>query len=149
MITMLLGGLWHGANWTFVVWGAYHGTLLCVYRRFAHRWDRLPRASSQLMMFVLAIIGWVFFRSTTFSMAWSLLEKMFVPVRGEPLEGLGGLVTLLWLAAWWAMRGPNAFDMHVEWQFRPRHAIALALAYGACMAVMAGGGSSPFLYFQF
>jgi len=42
MITMLVGGLWHGANWTFVVWGAYHGALLAAHRRFARYWDPLP-----------------------------------------------------------------------------------------------------------
>jgi D-alanyl-lipoteichoic acid acyltransferase DltB (MBOAT superfamily) len=42
MVTMLLGGLWHGATWTFVVWGDYHGTLLAIYRMFGQTWDKLP-----------------------------------------------------------------------------------------------------------
>src|SRR5262245_34069120 len=43
MLTMLIGGLWHGANWTFVVWGAYHGVLLIAYRQWGSYWDRLPQ----------------------------------------------------------------------------------------------------------
>src|SRR5687768_13673311 len=58
MITMLIGGLWHGAAWTFIVWGAYHGALLALYRRFAAAWDPLPAALRQVAMFVLALIGW-------------------------------------------------------------------------------------------
>ena len=43
MLTMLIGGLWHGAAWTFVFWGGYHGILLALYRANAAHWDRLPR----------------------------------------------------------------------------------------------------------
>ena len=69
MITMLLGGLWHGASWTFVVWGAYHGVLLCGYRVFDKQWNSLPKPARQIVMFLLVVIGWVFFRATTFGMA--------------------------------------------------------------------------------
>jgi hypothetical protein len=47
------------------------------------------------------------------------------------------------------MIGPNAFDLDAEWTPRPRHAVALAAAFGACLALIAGSGPSPFLYFQF
>ena len=60
MLTMLIGGLWHGASWTFVVWGGYHGVLLALYRRFGRYWDPLPRAVRQLGNFFLVVIGWVF-----------------------------------------------------------------------------------------
>jgi alginate O-acetyltransferase complex protein AlgI len=149
MLTMLIGGLWHGASWTFVAWGAYHGALLCLYRRFAKSWDALPRPITQPMMFLLVVIGWVFFRSTSFGMAWAIFSKMFVPVAGRPLEGVGGLLVLLAIAGGWAMLGPNAFDLHENWRFRRRYVVASALAFGMCVAIMAGSGSSPFLYFQF
>jgi hypothetical protein len=47
------------------------------------------------------------------------------------------------------MFGPNAFDIDAEWKPRPRYAFALAAAFGACLALIAGSGPSPFLYFQF
>jgi alginate O-acetyltransferase complex protein AlgI len=147
MITMLLGGLWHGAAWTFVVWGAYHGALLCVYRMYSNRWDALPRIMRQLGMFVLVLIGWVFFRSTTFGMAATLLGKMFVPTAGTlvPQPLLATIVTLI--AAWWAMIGPNAFDIPLEDTSRRR--IAWAVGFSACLAIILSARTSPFLYFQF
>lgn len=104
MITMLLGGLWHGANWTFVVWGALHGSYLCVERLFRKKESRgdlpLPevvpvtvRSSSfapaffrtkatqnfflALLTFFLVNVTWVFFRSADFTTAWRLLSSMF------------------------------------------------------------------------
>jgi alginate O-acetyltransferase complex protein AlgI len=149
MLTMLIGGLWHGASWTFVFWGAYHGALLSLYRRFAARWDAVPAPGRQVVMFLLVVVGWVFFRSTSFGMAASLLHTMFVPTTGVMLRGVGVFLVALAIAGWWAMFGPNAFDIHRDWHWRPRYAFALALGLGACVAVMAGAGSSPFLYFQF
>ena len=147
MITMLLGGLWHGAAWTFVVWGAYHGALLCAYRVFRNRWDMLPGVIRQVAMFVLVLIGWVFFRSTTFGMAATLLGKMFVPTAGQlvPQPVLATIAILI--AGWWAMVGPNAFDLPVE--DRSRRRVAWAVSFAACLAIILGTRSSPFLYFQF
>jgi alginate O-acetyltransferase complex protein AlgI len=149
MLTMLIGGLWHGANWTFVVWGGYHGLLLCVHRMFSKQWDTAPALVRRASMFFFAVIGWVFFRSTDFHMAALLLGRMFSYVPGSSGVVTGGAVALLLFAAWWSMAGPNAFDIDAKWQPRRRHAFALAAAFGACIAMMAGSGSSPFLYFQF
>ena len=148
LITMLIGGLWHGANWTFVIWGAYHGLLLALHRQFSKQWDSLPAIFRQAATFLLVVVGWVFFRATDFTMAWSLLGKMFSPVSGI-VVGLPVFLTAGILAALWAMFGPNAFDVDRDWEFKPPHAFATAAAFGACLALMAGSGSSPFLYFQF
>ncbi len=149
LLTMLIGGLWHGANWTFVVWGAYHGILLAAYRRFGAVWDRLPRLLRQLAMFLLALFGWVLFRSTDFDMAASLLATMLTPTQGVALEGGMGYASVILIAAAWSMFGPNAQDIHAQWTPTPRRWIVLAAAAGASLAVMLGSGSSPFLYFQF
>ena len=149
MITMLIGGLWHGANWTFVFWGFYHGALLAVHRRFATTWDALPSLLRQGGMFFLAMIGWVFFRSDTFTGALTLLHTMFVPTSGTAMPQAVSFVSLLVIAAVLAMVGPNAFDLHRDFVLRKRRVAALALAFGACLAMMATGVPSPFLYFQF
>ena len=149
MITMLIGGLWHGANWTFIVWGFYHGAILALHRRFARYWDPLPVIVRQLGMFFLAMIGWVWFRATSMAMANTMFRKMFIPTGGELFEGIGVFLLILATAAWWGMVGPNAFDIDANWKPRRRRAIALAAALGGCLAIMAGSGSSPFLYFQF
>jgi alginate O-acetyltransferase complex protein AlgI len=149
MITMLLGGLWHGAGWTFLVWGAYHGLLLCAYRAGSVHWDRVPALARQGAMFLSALVGWVFFRSTTFGMAGQLLRTMFTPTAGVLPDQAAWCVVLVAGAGAWAMAGPNAVDLHRAFEMRPARALALATAFGACLAILAGTGSSPFLYFQF
>src|SRR5262249_38659307 len=60
-ITMLLGGLWHGAHWTFVAWGAYHAALLSLHRIGSKAWVRVPPIVQVAATFLLAVIGWVLF----------------------------------------------------------------------------------------
>jgi hypothetical protein len=83
MVTMLLGGLWHGAGWTFVIWGALHGAYLLV----NHAWAKITKgqswASSRMMVllyhvitFVAVLVGWVFFRAKSFPTAVSVLKGM-------------------------------------------------------------------------
>ena len=71
MLTMLLGGLWHGANWTFVLWGLYHGAILCLFRLLkivdpvlgGGVWQRVRWALRVLVMFHLTCFGWLLFRA--------------------------------------------------------------------------------------
>jgi alginate O-acetyltransferase complex protein AlgI len=152
LLTMLIGGLWHGANWTFIIWGAYHGALLALYRRFSTRWDGLPALARQIAMFVLVLIGWVFFRAPDVTTAFGLLTRMIVPTAGTMVAGAPLFVAVACMSGAWAMFGPNAFDLHAEdrpTRFAYARALAVAAVFGASLAVMSGGGSSPFLYFQF
>ena len=118
MITMLLGGLWHGASWTFVVWGALHGTYLCVERLIREKFVSTPKQpeepiaspvvvqaaivptfgrSSSFNNFLLAMftfflinVTWVFFRAADFSSAWRMLVSMF----GQADNGVALLETI-------------------------------------------------------
>jgi alginate O-acetyltransferase complex protein AlgI len=144
---MLIGGLWHGASWTFVVWGAYHGLLLAIHRRFARQWDSLPEALRQPLMFFLVLIGWVFFRSTGFTMAISILQTMFVPTVGAVTVQPYFVLFALFGAGWWSMVGPNVFEMRHS--FTPRQRAIATLAFAASLALIMGTRNSPFLYFQF
>jgi alginate O-acetyltransferase complex protein AlgI len=87
MITMTLGGLWHGANWTFVVWGIMHGLFLVIHRSFRAFCERRPRLDGLLMTvpgtvlrvfftFLCVCIGWVFFRATSFENAAAFLHRL-------------------------------------------------------------------------
>ncbi len=149
MLTMLFGGLWHGASWTFVFWGLYHGLLLSLYRLVRPQWDRLPATARQLGMFLAAMVGWVFFRATTFEMALGLLHRMFVPTTGIVVSDirLPVVIGMLGVAAWWSMRGPNPFEMRHE--LTPRRRLALSMAFGSGLALIVTARPSPFLYFQF
>ena len=93
LITMTLGGLWHGASWTFVIWGMLHGGLLIVHRRFRGVCEQRPRLDSLLqtwpgralatgVTFLSVCVGWVFFRATSFPLAATLLHRLAVPHRG-------------------------------------------------------------------
>ena len=147
MITMLLGGLWHGASWTFVVWGAYHGLLLCAYRRWGAHWDALPQVAQRAGTFALVVVGWTFFRAATWGDAVTLLQRMFVPHDAPPFVGAGALMVVLTAAAILAHRGPNTFEIDHRW--RPAAAAGWAVVLVACMVRIYGAQSSPFLYFQF
>ena len=80
MITMLLGGLWHGANWTFVAWGGIHGAALCLDKVRPHKWDdrKWFKCISTIGTFVFVSFVWVFFRADSFSLAWQLIRGIFV-----------------------------------------------------------------------
>lgn len=86
MITMLLGGLWHGAGWTFVVWGGLHGLYLSI-NHWWRKWGiSLPKFFAWLITFIAVVFSWVLFRSPTFSDALELLQAM-VGMKGLVLPG--------------------------------------------------------------
>src|SRR5262249_23171041 len=147
MLTMLLGGLWHGANWTFVFWGGYHGLLLTAYQ-FSKKWyDRWPKALRQAITFALVVFGLIFFRCETFGKAATILVKMFTWQYGLSPTGLYGMAVLLPIAAWWAHIGPNVFEMSHDWRgWKLGGVTALFLL---AMVSITAGDESPFLYFQF
>ena len=147
MITMLLGGLWHGASWTFVVWGAYHGLLLVAYRFAGGYWDRLPPVIRRTGTFVLVLVGWVFFRAESFEMALSVLGSMFSWQAGALMPGALGLVAILGVAAVLAHWAPNTFEISHQW--RRTGVTALTALFALCLLSMYAGRPSPFLYFQF
>jgi alginate O-acetyltransferase complex protein AlgI len=90
MLTMLLGGLWHGANWRFVIWGGYHGGLLALERAAGARrsppgWVRFLRPLRVALTFALVSIGWVFFRASSLRDCWVVIGRMFSGPMGSPL----------------------------------------------------------------
>lgn len=148
MLTMILGGLWHGASWTFAVWGAYHGLLLVVHRRNRHAWSRLPVTAQRAFTFVLVCIGWVFFRAKTFKMATLWLASMFGLSTSMRHVGTASLrlAMLVFLAGGIAFFGQKASTYDFSRMSRVRSA---SLGLVAAAAVILMNFSSRFLYFQF
>jgi alginate O-acetyltransferase complex protein AlgI len=150
-ITMFLGGLWHGAAWTFVIWGLYHGVLL-----IAHNLMRTAGLTSRhyslnrAVTFLCVIVGWVFFRSNTFGMAWHILSSM-VGLNGFEavslirhqlgIKLLGMLVVMLV----WVWYVPNTWEI----EFRKYRIPAIVPALMLLLCVLWMDKESPFLYFQF
>ncbi len=103
MITMVLGGLWHGASWTFVLWGAYHGFILVAYRVLVPNIDReeLGRAKSMLamvVMFHLTAFGWLLFRAENVETIAAFSRAVVTNLQWSPaaLEGLHQMVFYAW-----------------------------------------------------
>lgn len=153
LLVMLIGGLWHGASWTFVVWGGIHGLLLVGHRLWMLRRPQPPARWSHplrvLLMFHAALVAWVFFRAPSFTAASDLFAAL-----ANPLQGLeAGPVALLVAAA----AASTLLDRLVVAGGDEAHLVRLApvgqgLALGAALValvVYAGGTPVPFIYFQF
>jgi alginate O-acetyltransferase complex protein AlgI len=144
-IVMLLGGLWHGANWTFVIWGAYHGLLLAIYQKTSGGWDAMPKAVQRLLMLFLAIVGWVIFRAPGLGVAAQVYSAMF-GLQGLDLEGVGVPLGMGLLAA-------LAFTMlvkpSVEQPLKPTWPRAAAVGALLALSIVWMSRESPFLYYQF
>jgi alginate O-acetyltransferase complex protein AlgI len=147
MLTMLIGGLWHGASWVFVAWGAYHGVLLCLNRAFSDQWEKIWRPARLVFTFFLVVIGWVFFRSTDFSMASFMLRKMFDFTPSAGITSLLTLCALILVAFAFAHWGKNTFEMKHTWGLAMR--CTLLGTFAICVVRIVTGPSTPFLYFQF
>jgi len=157
MGTMLLGGLWHGAAWTFVVWGGLHGTYLAVERwlksRFAG-WKPEPWAfvALGLLTYVLVNITWVFFRAKTFTHAASMLQSMGgLAEKPIPMIALLPMIYAIVIIAgivgthWW-MRDKT---LEIAVERTPAWLVGGLLAIMAVAVLAEQGKGSAFIYFQF
>lgn len=157
MGTMLLGGLWHGASWTFVVWGGLHGLYLSAERGLRSRfagWRPGPIAllALGLLTYALVNITWVFFRATDFSKAWTMLRGMFGFNAGAPpilpvvhLAAVALIVGGLF-ATHWMMRNTTLETVLAR---TPAALIAVVWGLLAFAIVIEQGTGNAFIYFQF
>ncbi len=162
MLTMLLGGLWHGAAWTFVVWGGLHGLYLTVERWVRERRpnndaapNRGPLVSLAQMAvtFHLVMLAWIFFRAQSFSVAWDYLSGLAVLQGGESWIGdweiarfvlmVGVLFTIDWMQYF---SGQQIGFLVRRWYIR-----GAAIGLVSILLIVFGGSNSdvPFIYFQF
>ena len=165
MVTMLLGGLWHGAAWTFIVWGLLHGTYLAVHKAVTERrparapqegfspWGGLVAAVKVLGTFHLVALTWIFFRSDTFTIAWQYLSGIVLWQNGESWIGefeiarlACALCVLLTIEIMQAITNSHLSLLKTRWQVR-------GTVYGVMLValIVCGGLNAdvPFIYFQF
>lgn len=154
LLTMAIGGLWHGANWVYMIWGIYHGALLAVERLFKDRgWRGI--ASPQLryvLTFIAIAVGWAFFRSPDLATAILWIKKCFFldgHVSWQLMDIAPKFRDRFFVALGVAMLigffSPNTFEVkhRASWQ----RALILAILFLAGLLYM--NEESPFLYFQF
>ncbi len=174
MITMLIGGLWHGANWTFVAWGGLHGVYLWVEKAIRDRRakpamvladgtaetvvmgavDNKPAFGfiRALLTFLLICVTWVFFRSGTFAAAWQLLRGMFGQIHGAmPLLSTIAIVKVivivsLMLIFHWLMRNTTVLKTTSK---MPWWLVSVAWAVILILLILSQQTGKSFIYFQF
>ncbi|MBZ0325449.1 MAG: MBOAT family protein, partial [Alphaproteobacteria bacterium] len=150
MATMLLGGLWHGAGWTFVAWGGLHGLALMVNHLWSAAGRRLPPLAGWALTFLFVMAGWVLFRAESFTVAADILAAM---AGGNGMEVAVVGATDMWLigaAAAVALIPPTSQRLVGE-LMAPRRILGLAVGALLIAALLqAGGGdAAEFIYFQF
>ncbi|MGQ0847798.1 MAG: MBOAT family O-acyltransferase [Actinomycetota bacterium] len=155
MITMILGGLWHGAASTFVLWGALHGAVLAWERwREEHRRRALPntalwRAGRRLVTFHVVCLGWVLFRADSLATAGTVLGRL-----GEwgPAPALTPVVVALTAIGIAVQYLPTRWRIEAKGVFARLHPVAMVAALGRLLLVLDAlgpEGVAPFIYFQF
>ena len=170
MITMGLGGLWHGAGWTFLAWGLLHGGYLVVNNVWMRIGRPLPSLLAWLITFLATVVGWVLFRAATFTGATSLLKAMFLPIGQVANNQTMATSALEWVAiagvavisfllpnsielVGYAHAMPNDPSDHVplkavNWQPYPA-LVAFGLGVIAALAIAKLPDPGVFLYFNF
>ena len=163
MIIFLLSGLWHGADWSFVAWGGYHGLLLVILILFglntkydqvvAHdRWyPNLKEIGQMLLTFALATIGWILFRADNFAQAWEVMSGicdkslMSVPLIAVGLKKTLAMVAICLIVDWCGRRKEHPLQIGA-WHPAGRIAVYYVIAL---LILEFGANAQSFVYFNF
>ena len=154
LIVFLLCGLWHGAQFTYVLWGLFHGMLLIAERtRFGAWIGHLPIFVQRLYCLFAVVIGWVFFRAVNLTQAFDYLTVLFNPfTQGTALSGFFGFASLaaLGLGLAIALFAPSPASRYTDLKATPLWLIALNLILFvlSCM-ILYTNSRNPFIYFNF
>jgi alginate O-acetyltransferase complex protein AlgI len=161
MLTMLIGGLWHGASWTFVVWGGIHGVGLAVERLIGDRREALGRPEPADTLghrvvrwattFHVVCLAWVFFRAPTFGIAMDMLSGLFTRW-GQPSPLVTGLLVVTIVAMLASQFVPEATMLRIQTAFSNFPLAAQGVTLAGCFFLidaLGPTGVAPFIYFRF
>ena len=158
MLTMLIGGLWHGAAWTFVIWGGLHGLYLSIERAIRERFSYRPTMTTPakfiygLVTLFFVVIAWVWFRSPDVATAISVFAKLFVPEDVAHSAAFGAAQALsigafvVVVAVHWLMRERS---LVADARRVPRPLLGVALGILLALIILSPGDNHAFIYFQF
>jgi alginate O-acetyltransferase complex protein AlgI len=156
MVVMLVGGIWHGASWNFVIWGGMHGCMLALERWRAERLlaERLPQFIRVVFTFTMVTVAWVFFRAKDLPAAMTYCGSLIGIIHPAPGTSLVAGVVLgpyylgsFLLAATITWFAPQTWDWTRHLGFRK--AVAIILLFWISILVMTGQTYNPFIYFLF
>jgi D-alanyl-lipoteichoic acid acyltransferase DltB (MBOAT superfamily) len=156
LITMLLGGIWHGAGWKFVMWGALHGGGLAT-ERILERWigrrpiSLLGQVTATVLVFHFVCLAWIFFRAEDFGVAWLYLSGLGSGWEDGLQQAQPFAVALIFLGLAGQFTPPDLLERAAELLGRLPNWAQGSLAGIAAAAINALGpeGIAPFIYFQF
>jgi alginate O-acetyltransferase complex protein AlgI len=156
MVTMLLGGIWHGAGWTYAIWGLFHGTMLILNHAWSLLSFPLPKIFARVLTFFMVMIGWVMFRASSLHVAASRLRSMFGLQTGQAItrpKVAGAQFVILAILLFLVNFTPNAKQWIESRTLNKKRAIFLGLLFFICLLQMCSTYVShtpqPFIYFQF
>ena len=161
-LTMLLGGLWHGAGWNFVIWGALHGSYLCINhlwgylcQRFGNLDQLYPPIAAYTLTFLSVVVAWVFFRAVSFDGALGIIKSMgnmqsssaYIFTASEQLMS----ATWILLAAGLAFKAPNTAEFISLNNIRVHSIAKLAglISIGMMWVLLINQQTQEFIYFNF
>ena len=159
-LCFLLSGLWHGAAWNFVVWGALHGVFICADKLFLGKvMKKIGTVPSVILTFLTVCIIWMFFRIEDIGLAWTFVTRMFAfDFNGFVFPGNALVYTTLVIAALFSFITLTGWGKRLEQKayytdFSERQHIwiwiAAALLFIFCVAALNATSFSPFIYFRF
>ena len=155
LLTMLIGGLWHGASWLFVLWGGLHGLYLVLERRFrkfsSAATQAQPKLVTMLSIFVLVSLTWIPFRATDTGNALAILQGLLtsnIDSKLDPFSALLALVAILATLIWQIRMRDSSLETLFSHN-SPLQNIALLASALLLIFLFSGGERHAFIYFQF
>ena len=149
VITMVLGGLWHGAGLTFLAWGALHGIGLAVVVLWTRTGLALPALLGAVLTFSFVVVTWVLFRATSFAAAGILYDSMFMPASFAHVHVAASSWLLIAAAAAIAMVGPTSWDLARGIRPTLANAGSVAALLALSLTMLSNEHNYKFIYFQF
>jgi D-alanyl-lipoteichoic acid acyltransferase DltB (MBOAT superfamily) len=159
MITMLLGGLWHGASWKFVFWGAIHGVWLVLEKIFKSFYKAPPgilrKVLGIIITFHIVSFCWIFFRASSFESAWQIVSQIIYNFNGTlliPVLTTYNEVFLLIIAGYILHFSPGSMDLYVQERIIDSPLVFKSFLVAIIIWIVIQTKSAevqPFIYFQF
>jgi D-alanyl-lipoteichoic acid acyltransferase DltB (MBOAT superfamily) len=149
-LTMVISGIWHGAAWTFVIWGALHALGRCLTRELEQTdfyKERIPRLVKQFSVFTFVTFTWIFFRAQSLEDAWLVISRIFTTAWMDPRFPLlmASLIVLVWLYQLLY----NSRSVLRPYVAAAPTRVGLSMIMIAYLLIIAQPSTKQFIYFQF